>query len=101
MNVATLTTRKLAILGGPKTVELTDKQIDDLFHWPIVTEEDEKAVIDVIRAGKMSGRDITTLFENEYAKYQGTDYALGFCNGTAALYAAMFGVGLKRGDEMI
>jgi dTDP-4-amino-4,6-dideoxygalactose transaminase len=88
----------LAIQGGPKAVPDLHP---DLFHWPIVTEEDERAVIEVLRAGTMSGIDITREFEKEYAAYQGTRYALAWCNGTAALLGAMYGVGLGRGDEII
>lgn len=90
--------QKLAIHGGPKTVEQFDKS---LFHWPIVTEEDERAVLDVLRAGTMSYGDITKKFEQEFAAWAGAKYALASCNGTASLLEAMFGVGLGRGDEMI
>ena len=34
-------TEKLALLGGPKAIR---SEYDDLFRWPIVTEEDEQAV---------------------------------------------------------
>lgn len=89
---------KLAIHGGPKAVENLD---GGLFHWPIVTEEDEKAVIDVLRKGSMSGVDVTQQFEAEWAEYLGTKYALANCNGTSALLEAMFAVGIGRRDEMI
>ena len=88
----------LALLGGPKAITA---DADDLFRWPSVTEEDEQAVLGVLRAGSMSGSDITRQLEAEYAAYQGTRYALGFCNGTAALLAAMYGCGVRRGDEII
>ena len=88
----------LALLGGPKTVPAMNPS---MFHWPIVTDEDERAVIEVLRAGTMSGTDLTRKFEEEWGEYQGTEYNLAHCNGTAALLAAMFGVGLGRGDEMI
>ncbi|MHB9032192.1 MAG: DegT/DnrJ/EryC1/StrS family aminotransferase [Anaerolineae bacterium] len=89
----------LAILGGPKVVR--GEVSEALFHWPIVTEEDEWAVVEVLRAGSMSGTDITRKFESEYAAWQGTKYALGYCNGTASLLGAMYSVGLGRGDELI
>lgn len=92
------TTQKLAILGGPKAVSEVDPP---LFHWPIVTREDEDAVVAVLRAGTMSGTDITRAFEAEWSEYQGTKYNLGHCNGTMAILSAMFGVGVGRGDEVI
>jgi len=92
------TTEKLALLGGPKAIT---SDYEDLFRWPIVTEEDEHAVLEVLRAGSMSGGDVTRKFEAEYAAYQGCKRALALCNGTAALLAAMYGCGVRRGDEII
>ncbi|NIQ99021.1 MAG: DegT/DnrJ/EryC1/StrS family aminotransferase, partial [Gemmatimonadales bacterium] len=89
---------ELALLGGPKAVSAVS---DDLFRWPIITAEDEQAVLEVLRAGSMSGDDVSKQFETEYAAFQGTKFALSFCNGTAAIQAAMFGCGVGRGDEVI
>lgn len=94
----TLESEQLAILGGPKTVP---QFIPDLFHWPIVTAEDEAAVLDVMRTARFSGTDITRQFEKEWSEYQGVKFSLGHCNGTAALLAAMYGCGVGRGDEII
>jgi perosamine synthetase len=99
MDWDTVVNQPLAIQGGPKAVH--GVLPDELFHWPIVTAEDEWAVVEVLRAGSMSGTDITRQFESEYAAWQGCEHALGYCNGTAALQGAMFGVGLGRGDELI
>jgi dTDP-4-amino-4,6-dideoxygalactose transaminase len=90
--------QELAIKGGPKAIDFEDSH---LFHWPIVTEEDEKAVIDVLRAGSMSGLDVTKQFETEFAAYQGRKYALAYPNGTMALLAAFYAAGVRRGDEVI
>ncbi|MFQ3620670.1 MAG: DegT/DnrJ/EryC1/StrS family aminotransferase [Spirochaetales bacterium] len=72
-----------------------------LFHWPIVTEEDEQAVLQVLRAGKMSGTDITRVFEAEFAAWMGVSHALAVCNGTAGLLAALWACELGAGDEII
>ncbi len=90
---------KLALLGGSPAICGTIP--DELFSWPIVTEEDEAAVLDVLRRRAMSARDITEKFETEFAAWQGRKYALAYCNGTLSLQAAMFAAGLKAGDEMI
>lgn len=95
-----LVEQPLAIQGGPKTVPDAAEH-KDLFHWPIVTEEDEQAVLEVLRAGTMSGTDISRKFETEFAQWQGTKFALSYPNGTMALQAAMWAAGLRRGDEMI
>ncbi len=91
-------TGKLAILGGPKAVTLED---GDLFDWPIITAEDEEAVMTVLRARGMSNTDVTQAFEAEFAAWHDLDYALAFNNGTAALHTAMWACGVRRGDEVI
>ena len=98
MNVAAITKEELAILGGPKVIEVEEPE---LFRWPIIDEEAEQAVLEVLRAGAMSQTGITQQFEQEYAAFQGTKYALGHSSGTAALHGAMFGCGIGRGDEVI
>ncbi len=92
------TSDTLALLGGPKVVTLDP---EDTFTWPIVTAEDEAAVLGVLRRGAMSGLDVTMAFEAEFAVWQGRTYALGFNTGTASLHAAMFAVGVGVGDEII
>ena len=52
-------------------------------------------------AGTASGTEITKLFEKEFAEWIGSDYALGTCNGTAALLAAMWACGVGAGNEVI
>jgi perosamine synthetase len=89
---------KLAILGGAKAVK---SDVGDIFTWPIITDEDRNAVLDVLNDRAMSGTDITRLFEVEYAAWIGRRYALGFNNGTSALHAAMYAVGIGKGDEII
>jgi len=71
------------------------------FTWPILTKEEEEAVIEVLRRAAMSSRDVTIEFEKEYAKWQGNKYALGFNNGTSALQTAMWAAGIGVGDEVI
>ncbi|OGV64097.1 MAG: hypothetical protein A3K19_06110 [Lentisphaerae bacterium RIFOXYB12_FULL_65_16] len=89
---------KLAVLGGPKAVQTP---AGNIFDWPIVTQEAEDAALGVLRRGAMSGTDVTKKFEDEYAAWQGTKYALAFSTGTAALQGAMYGCGVRTGDEII
>lgn len=92
------TQSQLAIHGGAKSVQ-TDAV--DLFKWPIITTEDEAAVLEVLRRGAMSGTDVTLQFEEEFAAWQGAQYALACNNGTAALQSALYGCGISVGDEII
>ncbi|HZO87633.1 MAG TPA: DegT/DnrJ/EryC1/StrS family aminotransferase [Chthonomonadaceae bacterium] len=91
-------TSELALLGGTKAVQ---SDPGDLFTWPLITEEDEQAVLEVLRRGGMSDTDVTKQFEQEFAAWQGAQYALGFNTGTAALHAALFGCKVGVGDEII
>ena len=95
---------ELAILGGKPTVTYvgTGKNDgSDMFKWPIITDEDREAVLEVINTGAMSGTDITKEFEKDFCKWTGSKYALGTNNGTSALHSAMYGCGIGRGDEII
>ena len=88
----------LAIFGGSKSLTLEPK---DMFTWPIIKQEDEDAVLTVLRNCNMSGIDVTKAFEKDFIAWQGTKYALGFNNGTLSLEAAMYGCGVGVGDEII
>jgi dTDP-4-amino-4,6-dideoxygalactose transaminase len=89
---------KLAIFGGNPAISDVP---EDLFRWPIITREDEDAVLEVFRNSWQSGTQITEQFEKEFAAWQGTRHAVAYCNGTLALEAAMFACGLGCGDELI
>ncbi|MFD0713450.1 DegT/DnrJ/EryC1/StrS family aminotransferase [Paenibacillus sp. GCM10027626] len=90
--------QQLALFGGTPAVTA---EYPEMFHWPIITEEDEAAALDVLRKGAMSGTDITRQFEREFAAWMQTDYALGFNTGTASIHAAMFACKIGVGDEVI
>ena len=91
---------ELAYFGGKPAID-TKEVPKDLFAWPIMTEEDEAAALDVIRKNSFSLTDVTIKFQEEFAAWQGRKYALAFCNGTASLLTAMFALGLGMGDEII
>ena len=91
---------KLALLGGQPLMEHFDLP-EEMFRWPIIGAEDEAAVLDVLRTKRISGNDITVQFEKEFAEWNRTRYAVCAANGTMALEAAMFAVGLQAGDEII
>lgn len=88
----------LAIHGGSPAVKEEQK---DLFLWPIITEEDEKAVLSVLHDRSMSGTLVTKQFEKEMAEWLGMKYSLGYCNGTAGILSALWGCGIGAGDEVI
>ena len=89
---------KLAFFGGPKAVTADE---GDIFRWPIITAEDEEAVLDVLRRGAMSGWDLTLDFEEDLKSYFGLQHALCHNTGTAAIHAALWACGVGVGDEII
>src|SRR5687768_6401700 len=88
----------LAIAGGTKTVSITDREAT---KWPLIDEEEEQAVLKVLRDGDLSCHPVTRDLEQDYCQYFGRQYALAHCNGTAALMAAFFALDLQPGDEVI
>jgi len=89
---------QLALNGGERAV---DQPTPELFAWPIVNQEMEQRVLDVLRAGAMSGTEITRQFERAFADWHGVRFGLGHNNGTSALEAAMYAIDLRAGDEII
>ena len=88
----------LALFGGERAVT---SQPEDMFKWPVVTERHEQAVLEVLRAGGMSGFELTKEFEKKYAQLLGREYGLAYHNGTAAILGALYGMGIGVGDEVI
>lgn len=69
----------------------------------IVGKYEEKYVLDAVRNlsnPKKFDYYIRT-FEEEFAKYIGTKYAIAVSNGTAALHLALIALGIGKGDEVI
>jgi perosamine synthetase len=87
-----------AILGGDRAVTLDQSAAN---RWPIITQEDEAAVLEVLRDGDLSTHPVVRYLEDDYRRYFGTRHALAHCNGTAALLAAFFAADLQAGDEVI
>lgn len=71
--------------------------------WPCYAEDEIAAVEEVLRSGKVNywSGDQGTSFEKEFAAYTGTTYAIALANGTVALEAALYALGIGDGDEVI
>jgi perosamine synthetase len=85
-------------MGGRKAVMLDQSEA---MCWPIITAEDENAVLQVLRDGDLSLHPVTRALEADYSDYFGVRHALAHCNGTSALLAAFFAIGLQPGDEVL
>ncbi len=87
-----------AILGGASAVTRDQSEAN---RWPIITSEDEQAVLDVLRSGHLSIHPVVDELENDYRAWLGSKFALAHNNGTGALHAAMHAIDLKPGEEVI
>ena len=87
-----------AILGGKPAVTQSQAEAN---RWPILTEEDEQAVVEVMRSGNITTNPVARELEQEYAAFVDRKFALSHNNGTSALMAAFFAIDLLPGDEVI
>ena len=71
------------------------------FSKPSIKEEAIAEVADSIRSGWLAMGPKTIKFEEEFATYTGSKYALSANSATAGLHCATMALGLKAGDEVI
>ena len=79
-----MSTDKPALLGGKPVF---DREWPKWPQW--IPEEDEKAVIDVLRSGVWSRKNVVTEFENKWAAIVGAKRCLAVVNGTNALVVSL------------
>jgi perosamine synthetase len=68
---------------------------------PVLGEEEEMAVIDVLRSGQLSLGPRVPEFERRFAERVGAPLASAVSSGTAGLHLALRAVGVEEGDEVI
>jgi perosamine synthetase len=68
---------------------------------PVLGEEEERAVIEVLRSGHLSLGPRVIEFEQLFAARLGLDNASAVSSGTAGLHLALRAVGVSEGDEVI
>lgn len=88
---------KLAVNGGPRS-------IDKNFEWPLFDDIEVNAVAEVVKSGKWGNPDcgdMVKMFEEEFAEYCGSRFALSCVNGSVALRLALIASGVRPGDEVI
>jgi len=68
---------------------------------PNIGEEEARAVYDVVKTGWLNEGKKVESFENNFAEFIGTKYAVAFFNGTVALHSVLAALNLKPGDEVI
>ena len=89
---------QLAALGGKP---LFDKNRHS--KWPEVTDDDKRAVMEVLDRGILSGSEAPAAkaFQEDFARYVCAKHALLCHSGTSALQVAVGAHGIGEGDEVI
>lgn len=70
---------------------------------PYLNGNEVKYTSEAVLAGELSGNfgKYISQFENNFAKYCGVKYGISMNNGTTALHAAIAGLGIGPGDEVL
>jgi len=68
---------------------------------PLLGEEEERAVLEVLRSGQLSLGPRVARFEREFAARVGAAHASALSSGTAGLHLALRAVGVSDGDEVV
>ena len=69
-------------------------------HAPLV-EKFDRAIHEVIESSAFAGGPFVEKFEEEFAAFCGSSYAIAVGNGTDALWLALLALGIGEGDEVI
>lgn len=67
----------------------------------VVTEEMKDAVLAVIDSGRFILGPETKAFEEEFARYIGTEHAIAVSQGTSAIQLSLMAIGMRPGDEVL
>ncbi|RJS75026.1 DegT/DnrJ/EryC1/StrS family aminotransferase [Candidatus Bathyarchaeota archaeon] len=92
---------RLALKGGPREAERLRELVPP---WPIYDEEDERAVVEVVRSRRwcrLYPGSKAEVFERMFAEYHQAKYGIAVANGTVALELALKTIGVSFGDEVI
>jgi UDP-4-amino-4,6-dideoxy-N-acetyl-beta-L-altrosamine transaminase len=66
-----------------------------------ITEEDIKAVVETLQSDYLTQGPKIQEFEEAFASYIGSNYAVALANGTAALHLCALALGVNKGDKVI
>jgi dTDP-4-amino-4,6-dideoxygalactose transaminase len=68
---------------------------------PVLGRAEERAVLEVLRSGRLSLGERTEQFEQAFAVRVGASFASALSSGTAGLHLALRAVGVSDGDEVV
>lgn len=89
---------KLALLGGPKAVEMSPPL------YPVIGEEEVTGAMRALMQRQMSvttHAGVVGEMEEKFGAYFGAKHCHSFNSGTASIHSALFAVGVKPGDKVL
>jgi dTDP-4-amino-4,6-dideoxygalactose transaminase len=98
-SVAEASRSDLPAIAGGSPVCPKDRPL--IFGAPSIGEAELTAVSDCLRSGWLGPGARVEQFETEFARYKGAQGAIAVNSGTAAIQLALWGLGIKPGDEVI
>ena len=66
-----------------------------------ISQSDIVAVIEVLKSDYLTQGPAIKMFEDAFAQYVGSKYAVAVANGTTALHLCALSLGVKKGDKVI
>jgi len=94
-----MTMSRLALKGGEP---VRDTRSNPWPQWPVWDEREEQALLEVLHSGVWSyNGPRERQFNEAFARFTGTKYALSIANGTVTLQLALEACGIGYGDEVI
>ena len=71
------------------------------FFSPLITSSDKNSILKTLNSSLLTDGPILRNFEEAFAKFTGTKYAVGVSNATSALHLSLKALGIGVGDEVI
>lgn len=68
---------------------------------PLIGEEEKEAVLEVLDSGMLAQGKNVNVFEEQFAEYCNSEYAVMLNSGTAAIHTALHSLGIGPNDEVI
>jgi perosamine synthetase len=68
---------------------------------PDIGKKEIRAVVEVLKSGKLAQGEVVASFENEFSKLHNGWHAIATNSGTSALHLALLSFGIGPGDEVI
>ncbi len=71
-------------------------------YEPLLKDREKQLLAECIDSGWVSSEGpFVREFEEQFSHYIGAQHGVAVCNGTAALETALYGIGVRKGDEII